>query len=99
MRLVLPLPVPPKMPTVAPLGMWMFTSFSTHSGLVSLYLKNTWSKSMLPSFTAASALALSSVMAGRSSRTSTIRLAQAMDLVIIMNIMETIIKDIKIWVI
>ena len=54
---------------------------------------------MLPSFTAASALALSSVMAGRSSKTSTIRLAQAMDRVIIMNIMETIIKDIKIWVI
>ena len=95
----MPLPVPPKMPTVAPLGMCRLTSRSTHSGLSALYLKETWSKSILPFSTTASALAVSLVMAGFSSSTSAIRLAQAMERVIIMNIMETIIKDIKIWVI
>ena len=42
--------------------------------------------------------ASSLVMAGTSCNTSTIRLAQATDRVIIMNIMDTIISEIMIWV-
>ena len=62
---------------------------------------------MLPSRTVAgtvlplsscSVTASSLVMAGTSRNTSTIRLAQATDRVIIMNIMDTIISEIMIWV-
>ena len=53
---------------------------------------------MLPFSTAAPSAAFSSVMAGRSSSTSTIRRAQATDRVSIMNTMDTIISDIMIWV-
>ena len=62
---------------------------------------------MLPFFTSAgvllpsapvSSLASSLVMAGFSRSTSAIRRAQAMDRVIIMKIMETIMRDIMIWV-
>ena len=52
---------------------------------------------MLPSSTRASMSAFSSVMAGCSSSTSTTRLAQAMERVIIIKIMETIISEIMIW--
>lgn len=96
---VLPLPVPPRMPTVAPEGMCSSTSRSVHSGLCGSYLKETWEKSMLPFSTCAPSTAAWSVMAGTSSSTSTIRLAQATDRVIIIKIMDTIIREMRICVI
>ena len=96
----MPLPVPPRMPTVFPEGMCRLTSSRIHSGLSALYLKYTWSKSMEPSAgSAAGSSAPSSVMAGTSPSTSATRLAQATVRVSIMKIMETIIRDIIIWVI
>ena len=96
-RLVLPLPVPPRIPTVAPEGMWRSISRRIHSGLRGSYRKETPSKSTDPFSTSASSRASASVMAGSSASTSATRLPQAMERVIIINIMETIISEIMIW--
>ena len=86
------------MPTVFPEGMWRLTSSRIHSELSALYLKYTWSKSMEPSAGSAFLSAPSPVMAGTSPSTSATRLAQAAVRVSIMKIMETIMRDIMIWV-
>ena len=92
------------MPTVLPGGMWRLTSSRIHPGLSALYLKDTWSKSIEPSAgsrgrPSVPGSAPLSVMAGASPRTSATRLAQATVRVSIMKIMETIMRDIMIWVI
>ena len=84
--------------------MQRLTSSKIHSGLSPLYLKYTWSKAMEPSAGSAGrpssrVSAPPSVMAGVSLRTSDTRLAQATVRVSIMKIMETIMRDIMIWVI
>ena len=84
--------------------MWRLTSRRIHSEAPALYLKDTWSKSIEPPATrrgrpSPSVPAPSSVMAGTSLRTSVTRLAQATVRVSIMKIMETIMRDIMIWVI
>lgn len=60
------------------------------------YLKLTWSKSMEPSFTSITGFwGFCRVLSSES--TSTIRSADSKDMVTITNIMETIIRLIKIW--
>ena len=93
---VLALPVPPRMPTVAPLGTEKLTSSRFQLSAVSWYLKYTWSKRMLPSSTVRAGSASLSVMRGSSSSTSTMRLPQAMARVSIISTTDTIISDISI---
>ena len=93
---VLALPVPPKMPTVAPLGTVRLTSSRFQASAVSWYLKYTWSKRMEPSSTFSAGSACSSVMRGFSSSTSAMRLPQAMARVSIISTTDTIISDISI---
>ena len=93
---VLALPVPPKMPTVAPEGMCRLMSRRFQPSAVGWYLKYTWSKSICPFSTARPASASSLVISGCSSSTSTMRRAQAMDRVSIIITMDTIIRLIKI---
>ena len=93
---VLALPVPPKIPTVAPLGTVKLTSSRFHASAVSWYLKYTWSNRTEPSSTVSAASASLSVMRGSSSSTSTMRLPQAMARVSSISTMDTIISDIKI---
>ena len=50
-----------------------------------------------PSSTRTSVLALLSEMSGVSSRTSLIRVMDAREIIVIINIMDTIISDISVW--
>ena len=93
---VLALPVPPRMPTVAPLGTEKLTSSRFQLSAVSWYLKYTWSKRMSPFSTARLLSASSSVISGCSCSTSLIRLPQAMARVSTISTMDTIIRDMRI---
>ena len=95
-RVVFALPVPPRMPTVAPEGMVKLMSSRFQVCPSALYRKYTWSKRIDPSATVSSFCAASSVICGSSLSTSLTRLPQAMERVSIIITMDTIIREMRI---
>ena len=76
--------------------MWRSTSARAIRSAFREYLKLTLSKSMEPSFTSVTAFS-GLVRLLRSVRTSTIRSADSMDMVIMTNTMESIMRLMRIW--
>ena len=89
-------PVPPKTPMISPDLMCRSTSARAMRSAFLEYLKLTPSKSMEPSFTSVTAFS-GLVKLLFSVRTSTIRSADSMDMVIITKTMDRVIRLMRIW--